>query len=186
MLLENVLPPIPSELIMPLAGFVARQGELSLIATIAVGTVGSLVGATVWYLLARRLGERRLREWLERHGRWLALSGDDIDRSARWFQRHGPISVTVGRLVPGVRTLISVPAGIARMPIVPFLLWSAIGTAVWTAALTYAGYLLGARYQRVTHTMDVATWIVLGGFVVAYLWRILRAGKASAAVSAQG
>jgi membrane protein DedA with SNARE-associated domain len=174
MFLENVFPPIPSELIMPLAGFVARRGELDLCMTITAGTLGSIAGATAWYVLARRVGERRLREWIERHGRWLALSGEDIDRSTRWFRRHGALAVTLGRLVPGVRTLISMPAGIARMRVVPFLICSAIGTALWTAALAYAGYLLGAHYQEVTHAMDVATWILLGLFVAAYLRRLIR------------
>ena len=186
MFLENVFPPIPSELIMPLAGFVARRGQLDVWLTIVAGTFGSIVGATAWYVLARRLGERRLREWIDRHGRWIALSGDDIDRSARWFERHGPLAVTLGRLVPGVRTLISMPAGIARMGVVPFLLCSAIGTAVWTAGLTYAGYIVGARYQRVTAAMDVATWIILGLFIVAYLRRVIRRGRANGANGGTG
>jgi membrane protein DedA with SNARE-associated domain len=181
MFLENVFPPIPSELIMPLAGFVARRGELSLAATIVAGTAGSLAGASVWYLLGRRLGERRLRAWIDRHGQWLGLSGDDIDRSARWFRRHGPLAVTLGRLVPGVRTLISVPAGIAGMRVLPFLFFTIVGTALWTAALTFAGYLLGARYRRVTSAMDVATWVVLGAMVVAYLIRLVRVTRKASA-----
>ena len=184
MLLENVFPPIPSELIMPLAGFVARRGELNLWLTIAAGTAGSLVGAAAWYALARRLGERRLRSWFEGHGRWLSLSGDDIDRSTRWFKQHGAFAVLLGRLVPALRTLISVPAGIAGMRLIPFLLYSVIGTALWTAALTYAGYLLGARFQRVTRTMDIVTWIILGAFVAAYVRRLLRNRKASTAAEA--
>jgi membrane protein DedA with SNARE-associated domain len=183
MFLENVFPPIPSELIMPLAGFVARRGELNLGVTIAAGTVGSLAGASFWYVLGRRLGERRLRAWIERHGHWLGLSADDIDRSARWFRRHGPLAVTLGRLVPGVRTLISVPAGIAGMRALPFLLFTIVGTALWTAALSFAGYLLGARYGRVTSAMDATTWIVFAAMVAAYLIRLVRVRRKASASS---
>lgn len=94
---------------------------------------------------------------------WITDLGDP------WFQRHGPLAVTLGRLVPGVRALISVPAGIAGMRVLPFLFCTIVGTALWTGALTYAGYLLGARYRRVTSAMDVATWVVLGVMVAAYL-----------------
>jgi membrane protein DedA with SNARE-associated domain len=174
MVLENVFPPIPSELIMPMSGFIARRGEMSLWGVVAAGSVGSLAGAVGWYYVGRRIGERRLRDWVDRHGRWLALSGDDIDRAARWFDRRGGIAVFVGRLIPGVRTFVSVPAGFAKMPLLPFLIYSALGTVLWTSALAVAGFMLGARYEKVSGLLDIVTWVVLGAILVAYLRRVVR------------
>lgn len=177
MLLENVFPPIPSEVIMPLAGFVARKGRTDIVLTIVAGSVGSLLGAFGWYGVGRKVGEERLRQWVDSHGRWLALSCDDIDRASEWFRRHEGMSVGLGRLVPGVRTLISLPAGFANMPLLPFVLWSTAGTVVWTAALVVAGYLLGGAYDKVQGPLNVATWIVLGAILATYLWRVLRHGS---------
>ena len=174
MFLENVFPPIPSELVMPLAGFVAERGEFPLWGAIVAGSIGSLAGAVGWYLVGRRVGERRLRRWVNRHGRWLTLSCGDIDRATGWFERHGGPAVFIGRLIPGVRTFISVPAGFARMAPVPFVLYSAVGTVLWTALLGWAGKLLGANYERVGQYLDPVTWVVLGAFVVAYVVRLVR------------
>jgi membrane protein DedA with SNARE-associated domain len=174
MVLENVFPPIPSELIMPMSGFIARRGEMSLWGVIAAGSIGSLAGAIGWYYVGRRIGERRLRDWVDRHGRWLALSGEDIDRAARWFDRRGGAAVFVGRLIPGVRTFVSVPAGFAKMPLLPFLTYSALGTVLWTSALAAAGFMLGARYEKVSGLLDIVTWVVLGAVLVAYLRRVVR------------
>lgn len=174
MLLENVFPPIPSEVIMPLAGFVARRGRHPILLTIVAGSVGSLLGAIGWYWIGRRVGEERLREWVDRHGRWLALSCGDIDRAADWFRRHEGTAVGLGRLVPGVRTLISLPAGFAGMPVLPFLAWSTVGTVAWTALLVVAGYLLGGAYDKVQAPLNVASWIILGVIVAMYLWRVFR------------
>lgn len=158
--LENVFPPIPSEIVIPLAGFVAAQGELKLWIVIAAASFGSLAGATVWYEIGRRVGERRLRAWVDRHGKWITLSGKDVDRAQDWFKRHGRTSVFVGRLVPGVRTFVSLPAGFARMPFGSFLLYSAVGTIVWTAALAYAGVVLRANYDAVGDYVGVATNVI--------------------------
>ena len=163
--LENLFPPIPSELIIPLAGFVAAEGELRLPIVIAAGSVGSLAGAFVWYEVGRRVGERRLRAWVARHGRWLTLGQRDLDRAQQWFERHGNAAVFFGRLLPGVRTFVSLPAGFTSMPLVPFLLYSALGTVAWTAALAYAGVILQAQFARVSSVIDVVTngvFVVLG------------------------
>jgi len=160
--LENVFPPIPSELVIPLAGFVASEGGLGLGLVIAAGTAGSLAGAVLWYELGRRIGERRLRAWVERHGKWLTLSARDLDRAEAWFRRHGRTAVSVGRLIPGVRTLISLPAGFTGMPLAPFLLYSAASTLTWTAALAYAGVVLQANFALVSDYVDIATDAVLG------------------------
>jgi membrane protein DedA with SNARE-associated domain/uncharacterized membrane protein YkvA (DUF1232 family) len=177
MLAENVFPPIPSELIMPLAGFVAARGELNPLLVIVAGVLGSLLGALPWYYAGRWLGRERICALAARHGRWLTLDQQDVGKAITWFERHGAMAVMLGRLVPAVRTLISVPAGIARMPLWPFLAWSALGTAVWTALLTSAGYLLEAQYQLVGGYVDAASKIVIGLIALTYLYRVLAGGR---------
>jgi membrane protein DedA with SNARE-associated domain len=172
--LENLFPPIPSEIVIPLAGFVAAQGELSLWGVIAAGSAGSLVGATVWYEVGRRLGEERLRGWVERHGKWLTLTEKDVDRAQQWFVRHGRTSVLVGRLVPGVRTFVSLPAGFARMPLGAFLAYSAAGTIAWTAALAGAGVVLRANYELVGDYVGIATNIVFATLGIMLVWRYIK------------
>lgn len=162
--LENLFPPVPSELVIPLAGFVAATGTLRLDLVIAAGSAGSLAGAVLWYEIGRRVGERRLRAWVDRHGKWLTVSARDLDRAQDWFHRHGRGAVFFGRLVPGVRTFVSLPAGFARMPMGTFLLFSALGTAVWTAALAVAGVLLQANFTRVGDYVNTATNVLLVGF----------------------
>jgi membrane protein DedA with SNARE-associated domain/uncharacterized membrane protein YkvA (DUF1232 family) len=180
MLAENIFPPIPSELIMPLAGFVAAQGKLNPVLVVLAGTFGSVLGALPWYYAGSWLGERRICVFAARHGRWLTLSEKEIGQAIRWFERHGRIAVLVGRLVPTVRTLISLPAGTARMPLLPFLLYSTIGTLAWTAALTAAGFLLEAEYQRVSGYLDQVSKIIMGLIVLLYVWRVIAGGSLGA------
>jgi membrane protein DedA with SNARE-associated domain len=172
MLAENVFPPIPSELIMPLAGFAAARGELGMAGVVAAGTAGALAGALFWYGLGRWVGLERLKRWAAEHGRWLTVSPDDLDRAAAWFGRHGGAAVLVGRLVPAVRTLISVPAGVAGMALPRFLAYSAVGTALWTALLAAAGYLLGEQHQEVGAYLDPVSDAVLALLALGYLYRV--------------
>jgi membrane protein DedA with SNARE-associated domain len=173
MLLENVFPPIPSELIMPLAGFTAARGDLSLLGVIVAGSIGSLAGALLWYGIGRWLGLDRLKGFAARHGRWLTLSPEDLDQAQGFFTRHGGKAVLLGRLVPGVRTLISVPAGIVGMPLPSFLLWTGIGTVVWTALLAGAGYLLESQYEAVSAWLGPVSNVIVGAIVVFYLYRVV-------------
>ncbi|HEX8395008.1 MAG TPA: DedA family protein [Longimicrobium sp.] len=175
MFLENVFPPIPSELIMPLAGYGASQGQLTLAGVIVAGTIGSVLGALPLYWLGRRVGPDRLKTLAERHGRWLAVSPEEIDRASAWFTRHGRWVIFFGRLVPGVRSLISIPAGINRMPMFPFLLLTTLGSAVWTAILALLGYELGSRFGEVEKVLGPASNAILALMVGAYLWRVVRA-----------
>jgi membrane protein DedA with SNARE-associated domain len=161
MFLENLFPPIPSELIMPLAGFTVAQGKMSMPLAITAGVVGTLLGALPWYGGGWLLGKERLGQFLDRLPRWTGLGGEDITKSTKWFNRHGQKAVLLGRLVPGIRTLISIPAGIARMSPLPFLVYSTIGTLGWTALLTYSGYFLGANYKLVEQYIDPLSKIVL-------------------------
>jgi membrane protein DedA with SNARE-associated domain len=177
MLGENIFPPIPSELIMPLAGFVAAQGQLNPVLVVLAGTLGSVLGALPWYYAGKWLGEERVCALAARHGRWLTVDDKDVGKAIRWFERHGRMAVLIGRLIPTVRTLISVPAGMARMPLLPFLIFSTIGSLLWTAALAGAGYLLEANYRLVGDYLDQASKIIIGLIVLTYLWRLVSGGR---------
>ncbi|MEM9797191.1 MAG: DedA family protein [Pseudomonadota bacterium] len=177
MLIENVFPPIPSEVVMPLAGFLAADGTFTLPLVILVGTFGSVLGATFWYWVGLKIGEHRLRAFAARHGRWLTISERDVDASAAWFRRYGIWAVFLGRMLPGLRTLISVPAGVARMPLGPFLLYTTMGSLVWIGGLAVLGYVLQSQYDRIAQWMDPATWVVIGAVVGIYVWRLLRQSR---------
>ncbi len=174
MLAENVFPPVPSELVMPLAGFLAAQGELSLPLVILVGAAGSVLGALFWYYVGLWIGEARLRRFAERHGRWLTISPTDVDAASQWFRRHGWQAVFFGRMIPAVRTLISVPAGVARMPLAPFLTYTVLGSGIWTGLLAGAGFLLESQYDKVEGWVNPVTNVVLAIAVLWYLSRLVR------------
>lgn len=178
MLAENVFPPLPSEIIMPLAGYLAARGEMSVWAAVAAGTVGSVLGALLWYEVGQRVGQERFRRWTERHGVWLTMRPEDVDRATEWFRRRGRLGVLLARLVPMVRTLISVPAGISAMPLLPFLLYTTLGTALWTGALTWAGLALGSRFTEVDRYVGPLSWAVVGVALVVYLVRVVRYRRA--------
>jgi membrane protein DedA with SNARE-associated domain len=177
--LENVFPPLPSELVIPLSGFVAARGQLRVGLVIAAGTLGSLAGATAWYALGRHIGERRVRAWVARHGKWLTLSARDVDRAQLWFRRHGTAAVFFGRLMPGVRTFVSLPAGFSEMGIAPFLMYSGLGTFVWTAALAYAGVVLQSNFNLVGDYLNVATNLLLAVLAVMLVRRYIICWKES-------
>jgi membrane protein DedA with SNARE-associated domain len=174
MFLENLFPPIPSELIMPLAGFTAAQGQLNIAAAIAAGVLGTVIGALPWYYAGKLLGEERLRDWADKYGKWITITGKDIDRSKHWFDRHGVKAVFFCRMVPGVRTLISLPAGISDMHIVPFLIYSTVGTVLWVGLLTAAGYVLGNNYTLVEEYLAPVSKIVLASLVIGLLIVVIR------------
>jgi len=180
MILENVLPPIPSELIMPFAGFAAARGEMSTTGVVLAGTAGSLLGTLPWYAAGRWLSSERLKTWADRHGRWLAVSADDIDRTDRWFDRRGRLAVFFGRMVPTVRTLISVPAGLVAMPWPQFLLWSAAGSILWVGGLTAVGYVLHEQYDQVGDWLNPVAQMVLVVIVGVYLYRVVTFKKRAA------
>lgn len=174
MFLENIFPPIPSELIMPLAGFTVTQGKLNMQFVILAGTLGSVFGALPWYYLGKLVGETRLRGWIDKYGKWLTLSSKDIDKSKRWLSKYGKATVFFGRLIPGIRTFISVPAGLEKMPLIPFLLYSFAGSLIWTAILTYAGFLLGNNYQQVEKYMKPISVIVIASIAIYLIISFIR------------
>jgi membrane protein DedA with SNARE-associated domain len=173
MFMENLFPPIPSELIMPLAGFTVSRGEMNFQYAVLAGVIGTILGTLIWYYGGLWIGEKRIKELADRYGKWIGVSGEDIDKANRWFYRHGTKAVLFGRLVPGVRTLISLPAGLSGMRLGSFLVYSTIGTLVWTTALTYAGYILGDHYEKVDEYLAPVSKIVLGILVVGFgIWAV--------------
>jgi membrane protein DedA with SNARE-associated domain len=174
MFLENVVPPIPSELIMPLAGFVASKGEMRHVLALIAGTLGSFAGAYLWFYGARRIGERRLRRFVQKHGRWVALSCRDIDQANEWFRRHGAVSVFVGRLIPGVRTFISVPAGLSNMSPLVFSFYTLLGTVLWTGLLLFAGHILRENFGLVSGYVGVLSNVVFAIFAATVAWRYIQ------------
>ncbi|BAQ63547.1 alkaline phosphatase like protein [Geminocystis sp. NIES-3709] len=149
MFLENLFPPIPSELIMPLAGFTVSQGKMELIPAIAAGVIGTILGAFPWYYLGIIVDEIKLEKLADQYGKWIFVSGGDINKANKWFNKYGNVAVLLGRLVPGIRTLISLPAGINAMKMSSFVIYSTIGTLLWVSLLTGAGYVLGNNYVLV-------------------------------------
>ena len=169
MFLENLFPPIPSELIMPLGGFYVQQGQLQLVPVVLAGLLGTVLGALPWYGIGRLINEERIELWLSRYGRWIGIRPEELGRSRKWFSRYGTALVFWGRLVPGIRTLISVPAGIEMMPITPFLLWTTAGSLIWTALLTVAGMVMGEGYSNVELWIDPVSKAVKVILVIAVL-----------------
>ena len=166
MFLENLVPPIPAELIMPLGGYLAHKGQLQLLPVILSGLLGTVLGAWFWYGIGRLINEERLEHLMGRHGRWLGLSSKGLRQSRRWFARHGAAVVFWGRLVPGVRTLISVPAGIELMPQPGFLAWTTAGSSILVVILAMAGKTLGENYGKVLRWMEPISGLVLQGLVL--------------------
>ncbi len=173
MFLETVFPPIPSEIIMSVAGVEASRGTMSLWGVILAGATGAMFGNFFWYLLARAVGLHRLRPLIERFGRWITLDWKEVERAERWFRHYGTAFVCIGRMVPTVRSLVSIPAGLLRMSIRNFLFWSTMGTLGWTALLAGAGYQLGANYAEIDDYIGPLSNAVIAVLVLGYLWRVI-------------
>lgn len=175
MFLECVFPPIPSELIVPLAGFSTVRGGWSFLWVCVAATLGSVLGAIALYYIGKLVGGVRLIGWADRYGKWLGVSGKDIQRAVRWFDKHGNAVVFFCRFVPGIRSLISIPAGMASMSMLPFVLYTSIGSALWVVALAYVGRLLGDNYELVdTYIGPLGTLIVALVGLTLLGWIVLR------------
>ena len=160
MFLENIIPPIPSEIIMPLGGFFVYQQKLNFYLLVFWGLFGTILGSLPWYYLGRMVNEKRLANFLDKRGKYLGISSSDLYKSKQWFDRYGVTLVFWGRLVPGIRTLISVPAGVELMPLRKFLIWTTFGSLIWVALLTYAGYLFGENYLIIETYLDQIKYVV--------------------------
>jgi membrane protein DedA with SNARE-associated domain len=174
MLLETVFPPVPSEVIMTVAGVSAARGNMTFTGVVASGTAGAMLGNYLWFWLAIKFGPQRLERFLEKHGRWLTLHWTDVERGQALFKKHGSIIVLVARMLPTFRSLISIPAGIFKMSHRRFLVFSTIGTAGWSAALAGAGYALGSQFAEVEEILGPLSTAIIALIVIGYIWRLVK------------
>ena len=180
MLVENILQFIPSEAIMPLAGYLVFKGQLQLLPTILAGTIGTILGTVPWYWIGRLINEERLEQLLQTHGMWLGITAGKLRKTRQWFNRYGAMVVFWGRLVPILRTLISIPAGIEQMPWRSFLFWTSLGSLIWNALLTVAGLKLGENWEQVHSLMRPFTALAAGALItlaIMMLWKNRAASK---------
>lgn len=178
MLAENLFPPLPSELIMPFAGFLAARGTLNPVLVVVAGAIGSLAGALPWYIAGRMVGADRLERLAERHGRWIALTPEEIGRGRRLFETRGALVLVFGRLVPALRTVVALPAGLARMRPLPFVCWTLVGSLLWTSLLTLAGYLLESQYARIAKWLNPVSTAIFAIIAIWYVVRVIRHPRA--------
>ena len=170
MFLENIIPPIPSEIIMPLGGFFVFQEKLNFFILVFWGLFGTILGSLPWYYLGKLVNEKKLSRFLDKRGKYVGITSDDLDKSKRWFDKYGVSLVFWGRLVPGIRTLISVPAGMELMPLRKFLIWTTFGSLIWVAILTYAGFILGDNWQMIDNYLDQIKYVVKPILIIVSLY----------------
>jgi membrane protein DedA with SNARE-associated domain len=177
--LENLVPPIPSEIVLAMAGYLAAEGRVAVVLVLIAATAGSVLGALVLYWLGYALGEDRLRRWLDRIP---LVDAADLDKADRWFERHEKSAVLFGRCAPVVRSLVSIPAGANHMPLGQFTLFTAIGSGIWNSIFVGGGYALGSKWQQVerySHWFDYA----IGAFfaIAVGSWAVKKLRKRAAA-----
>jgi len=174
MFLENVIPPIPSEIIMPLGGFFVYQQKLNFFVLVFWGLIGTIAGSLPWYYLGRIVNEKKISSLLDKRGKYFGITSEDLAKSKRWFDKYGISLVFWGRLVPGIRTLISVPAGIELMPLKRFLIWTTLGSLIWIVFLTYAGYIFGENYAIIETYLDQIKYIVKPFLILVIIYFLIR------------
>ena len=174
MFLENLVPPIPSEIIMPLGGFFVYQQKLNFYILVFWGLFGTILGSLPWYYLGRLVNEKRLSNFLDKKGKYLGISSNDLIKSKRWFEKYGVSLVFWGRLVPGIRTLISVPAGIELMPLRKFLIWTTFGSLIWVALLSYAGFLFAENYPIIETYLNQIKFFVKPILILIFLYFLIK------------
>ena len=182
MLIENFLQFIPSEAIMPFAGFLVAEGKLDFVPTFMAGTVGTICGTLPWYVIGRTVNQRKLEDYADRHGTWFGLSSKKLKKSRQWFARHGNAIVFWGRLIPILRTVISIPAGIELMPVRAFLIWTALGSLIWNLCLTYAGFALRKEWTTVHEHLRPLTIGIACALVAVVAWYAIRSRVARPAM----
>lgn len=172
--LENLVPPIPSEVVLPLAGFMVGQGRFMIVPVVLAATLGSLMGALALYGIGYWLGEPRLRRLVRRYGRFLLLDEEDLNKTYFQFQTHGTKAVFFGRLLPVVRSLISIPAGVTGMPMPRFIVYTTLGSTIWNSTLIGLGWILGSEWHRVEVYTGYLQYAVIAVILMAgmyFLWR---------------
>ncbi len=173
MTLENVFPPIPSEVIMGLGGMAVARGDMDMTPLLIVATLGTTAGNMVWYGIGRWIGIARLKPFVDRYGRWLTLTWDEVEQLNRFFNRHGLWVVFFFRFLPTFRTMISLPAGMAKMGMPRFLLATFVGSAIWNAVLAYAGLLLGSRFEELQVYVGPVAIVTTAAVVVVWAYRVV-------------
>jgi membrane protein DedA with SNARE-associated domain len=173
MVIENVFPPIPSEVIMGLGGMAVARGDMNMTPLLIIGTAGTTVGNVFWYAVGRWIGYQRLKPFVDRHGRWLTVHWEDVEKLHRFFVRHGLWVVFVFRFLPTFRTMISLPAGMAKMGLPRFLLATFLGSAIWNGVLAYAGLLLGSQFEELQDYVGPVAVAMTVGLVIGYLYRVV-------------
>jgi membrane protein DedA with SNARE-associated domain len=173
MALENVVPPIPSEVIMGLGGMAVARGNMAVVPLIFWGTAGSTIGNYFWYAVGRHFGYAGLKPFVARWGRWLTVEWEDVEKLHRFFLKHGGKTVFVFRFLPTFRTMISLPAGMAKMPVWRFFLATFVGSAIWNTVLAGAGYYLGSNYEQLGHYIGPVAIALTVAIVIGYIYRVL-------------
>lgn len=175
--LENLFPPIPSELILPLAGFLTGQGRFSFVLVLIASTLGSLIGALILYAIGVGLGRGGIRRLFEKYGYLALLTPQDLTRAEDWFDRWGPVAVFTGRLVPVVRSLVSIPAGYRRMPLVQFIPLTVFGSLLWNGALVSLGWAFGENWHAIEEYVGWLQYVVIAVvalLLLKFVWSRLR------------
>jgi len=159
---------------MPLGGFFVYQQKLNFYILVFWGLLGTILGSLPWYYLGKLVNEKRISNFLDKKGKYLGISSNDLNKSKRWFDKYGVSLVFWGRLVPGIRTLISVPAGIELMPIRKFLIWTTLGSFIWVVMLTYAGYLFGENYLIIETYLEKIKYFVKPILILIFLYFFIK------------
>lgn len=171
--LENVFPPIPSEIILPLAGFLTGEGRMNYFLALLAATIGSVGGALILYGVGYYFGEHRVRWIIRNWGKWLGFKEEDVNKADEWFDKHGGLAVMICRVVPIVRSLISIPAGLRKMPMATFMIYTTAGSLVWNSILIGAGWLLGDNWEEVEEYVGYLQYLVIAAVLVvgvAWVW----------------
>jgi len=174
MLLENIFPPIPSEVVLPMAGFIAASQELNSWLMLIFASLGAAVGAAFWYWVGLWVGKPRLITFFNKWGPWVAVTTKEFEKTVHFFDQHAKKSILIGRIIPGVRTLISIPAGLIKMPFIQFMLYTFIGSFIWSAGLIYAGFILGAQFASAANLMGYISNTLLSVIIIIYCVKIFR------------
>lgn len=174
MLLENIFPPIPSEVILPYAGIMAANGDMNPVLVCFAATLGSILGALFWYYIGKWISAHTLRDFIVKHGAWLTITPKDYDKAQSLFEEHAGKSVFFGRLLPTIRTIISIPAGLTNMAMPRFLMLSTLGTFLWSTLLTNLGYSLGEAAEKYTSYINLTANIIIGAVIIWYIYRQIK------------
>ena len=177
MFLDNIFPPIPSEIIMPSAGYTASQGQLLLSGVIIAGSLGSIIAAAALYWIGRKISHEKLFKFVDRYGKYLFIQSNDVKKSLDWFEKYGHRIVFFGRMVPAVRSLISIPAGMSRMPFWKFMLYSTLGTIIWTTFLAYVGYYFGNNAEMMQSIFSQVSYVIIAITLALIVWFLYRKHK---------